>query len=406
MSVNTSAMAFLSGLILSGAAVGADWPHWRGPELTGISKETGFSTNWSAEPKVLWRAKVGQGYSSISVVEGRAYTMGWDGGKDHVRCLDAVSGKELWVHSYPCPKFDRYHPGGTGSTPTVHDGRVYTLSKQGDFFCLDASSGQVIWRKDLVTDLGGPAIPTWGFSGSPVVHGRAILVDVGIVAAFDSKTGQELWRSENRLAGYSTPMPFKRDGKELIAAFHSPGLIVLDATSGKTVATYPWLTKPDVNASIPIVAGAGELIFISSGYGRGATLVRLRDGTIEKVWENTEMKNHMNPSVLIGGQLYGFDGNNGRPDTQLACIDLETGNVRWKQGGLGCGALMAAGDKLVIFSEKGELVIAQASPESYKELARGQILGSISWTAPVLANGRIYCRNDKGDVACVDVSGQ
>ena len=411
--MKTSTIACVMWTVLAmaaGRASATDWPQWRGPENNGITRETHFSIQAIATPKVLWKANVGAGYSAVAVAGGRAFTAGWADGKDHIRCLDAATGKELWTHSYASPKFDKFHPGGTGSTPTIHDGRVYYASKQGDLFCLDAGSGKVQWHKVLTRDLGA-SVPTWGFSGSPIVEGQAVIVDAGVIAAFDRRSGKEIWRSEAMPAGYSTPVAFDHDGRRLVAAFTGETLVVLNAADGKIIARFPWKTQYDVNAATPIVSG--DRIFISSGYGRGAALLRLNGSTLEKVWENTEMKNQMNPSVLIDGLLYGFDGNTRQPQARLACVEFDTGKARWGQPGLGAGALIAAVPKdspgdahLIAMSERGELVLVAADPSGYKELARSQVLGGTCWTVPVVSNGRIYCRNDRGDLVCLDAKAE
>lgn len=381
----------------------ADWPHWRGPNQDGISQESGFKADFKGSAPVAWKAKVGIGYSSFSVAEGKAYIMGWQNGQDTVYCFEAESGKPIWTHSYECPKMDKYHPGGPGATPTYHDGRLYTISKPGHFFCLDANTGKVLWKKDLTQELGGQ-VPTWGFTSSAVVDGDHVIVDAGTVGAFDRKTGAKKWASRVMPAGYATPILFERGGKPLLAVFNGEGLVLLDRATGKQVGGYEWKTQYDVNAASPIIKG--DYIFISSGYGRGAAMLQMQpDGSITKLWENTDMKNQMNPSVLIGDAIYGVDGNTGQANA-LICMSAQTGKILWKQDGLGCGALMAADGKLIIFSEKGELVVAEAVTQGYKELARAQLTGSRSWTVPVLSNGRIYCRNDRGDVVCVDVSGK
>jgi outer membrane protein assembly factor BamB len=396
-------------LAASTTAFGADWPQWRGPENNGITRETGISLSAAAAPKILWRAKVGVGHSSFAVIGGRAYTVGWDAGRDTIHCFEAESGRTVWTHSYESPKFDKFHPGGPGATPTVHEGRVYWVSKSGRLICLDAQSGSVAWEKDLIAELGAES-PTWAFSGSAVIEGANVIVDVGVVAAFDRTSGQVKWRSRKMAAGYSTPVFFDHSGRRLIAAFNGEGLAVLDASEGRVIAVHPWKTQYEVNAGAAIVPPGTDHIFISSGYGRGSALLRFDGSQFQTIWESKEMKNQMNPSILIDGFLYGFDGDQRRPDTRLACVELATGKARWGQKGLGAGALIASVPKdsakdamLIAMSETGELVIVAADPGAYKELARAQLFGGICWTAPVLAEGRIYARNDRGDVVCVDV---
>jgi len=263
-------------------------------------------------------------------------------------------------------------------------------------FCLDAASGSVAWSKD-VTQEPGAKMPTWGFAGSPLVEGDLLLLNVGSAgAALDKKTGKTVWKSGDGEAGYSTPVPFDAGGKRMIALFLAKSVAAIELQTGKMTWSYPWETSYDVNAADPILSG--DQVFISSGYNRGAALINVATTPPVKAWENKNMRNHMNSCVLIGGHLYGFD------EDKLTCLDWKTGAAKWTQGGLGKGSLSASGDKLIIQSAKGELVIAEANPAAFKPIARAQVFGGESWTTPILANGRIYCRNSKGDVACVDVS--
>src|SRR5581483_9513255 len=180
------------------AARAADWFRWRGPDLNGISKETGWLAKWPDEgPKQLWKASVGTGFSSMSVSHGHLYTMGNDGkDTDTVFCFDAVTGADVWKYSYPCALDPKFYEGGTSSTPIVDGDRVYTLSRKGDLFCLNAANGHVVWSKNVHSDFGNE-IPTWGFAGSPLVEGDLLILNVGTAGtALDKKTGKVIWHSD------------------------------------------------------------------------------------------------------------------------------------------------------------------------------------------------------------------
>jgi len=390
-------IALAAGMLLPTLVEAADWYRWRGPSLDGISKEDGWSTSWPKEgPKQLWKANVGTGFSSVSVSKGRVFTMGNDGKQDTVFCFDEETGNPLWKYSYASPLDPKYYEGGPSATPTVDRERVYTLSKRGLLNCLNAADGQVIWSKDLVAELGAK-IPTWGFSGSPLVTGNLVIVNVGSAGtALDKATGKVVWSSGKGEAGYSTPVLFTEASIRYVALFLADAVAAFNVTDGKEIWRHTWRTEYDVNAADPIVRD--DKVFISSGYDRGGALLKITDRKPSVVWENKNMRNHFNSCVLIGRNLYGFD------ESEFKCVDLNSGEVKWKQGGLGKGSLMAADGKLIVLSEKGELVIADASPEAFKPLARAQVLGGKCWSTPVLSNGRIYCRNAKGDLVCVDVS--
>ena len=380
----------------------ADWPHWRGPTRDGISTETGWSTQWpEGGPKQLWQTNVGMGCSSITVSQGRAYTQGNENETDTVFCFDAATGKIIWKHSYACPLMAKYWEGGTLATPTVDGDRVYTISKMGDLFCFNAATGKIIWKKNLPADLGGQ-VPTWGYAGSPLVLNGWVLLDVGApggaTMALDKLTGNVVWKNGDDPASYGTLMPFTFQGRQCLASFNAFGLVVRELNGGKEVARFPWKTKYDVNATTPIIAG--DKIFISSGYLHGCALLQLSADGLKEVWQNTKMKNHFNSCVLWQGHLYGFDENT------LACMELATGEVKWTQPGIGKASVMIADGKLVVQAERGDLIIAEPTPTAFKPIARAKVLGGKCWVVPVLANGRIYAKNNAGDLVCLDVSGK
>ncbi len=388
----------LSGLgILTANAL--DWPHYRGPEYNGISKETGWLATWPATgPKQLWKAEVGIGFASLAVSNGRVYAAGNDKDTDSVFCFDAATGKELWKYSYPAKLDPKYYEGGPSATPTVDGDRVYTFSKRGVVHCLDAAKGTVVWTKDLATELKAK-MPTWGFASSVFIEGDLALLNLGSTgAALEKKTGKVVWSSDGDEAGYSSFVPFASNGKRAVALATKQHVVALNPTDGKEIWRFPWKTQYDVNASDPIISGSK--VFISSGYGHGAGVFDVASQPPTKVWENKNLRNHMNCSVLWEGHVYGMD------EDQLRCVVFETGEVKWTAKQTGKGSLILADGKLIVLGEKGELMVAEASPAAFNVTARAQVLGGKCWTTPVLANGRIYCRNAAGSVVCLDVSGK
>lgn len=387
-----------------GQALGADWPCYRGPDHNGISQETDWNSSWGQDgPKTLWKASVGIGYSTTAVADGRAYNMGNSGKAtniDTVYCFDAVSGKELWKHSYPCPLQPKYYQGGTLSTPTVHAGKVYTLSKMGDFFCLDAKTGNVLWQKQLNKDLGCE-LPVWHFSSSTLIVGDLAIVNVGTAGlAMNKDTGDVVWQTGKGKCGYATPVPFTMDGKPGLAMFGEVALLAVNPSDGKELWQYPWHTKPEVNAADPIVAG--NRVFISSGYNHGCTLIEVANGQPKEVWASKVMAMQINSPILRDGYVYGFD------ESVFKCVKLDDGAEQWRDKSLGKGSLMMSDDgRLILMSDNGQLVVAKADPQKFDVQARAQVLPKGQcWTSPVLANGRIYVRNTDGDFACLDAGGE
>jgi outer membrane protein assembly factor BamB len=381
----------------------SDWPRWRGPDLDGISKETGWSPKALAlEPKILWRARLGTGFASFAVADGRVYSTGNTADTDTLFCFDAETGREIWKYSHPEPLDPKYYDGGTSITPTVDGDTVFLLSRKGELASLNAATGKVNWKKNLAREVGA-RIPQWGFGGSPLVRGDMLVVNVGeFGTALNKKTGKVVWTTGREEAGYATPVPFEISGKKGLAVFGGKELAALDPLTGNVQWTYRWKTEYDVNAADPIFSG--DKVFISSGYGTGGGLLDLSTGRPKEVWANKNMHNMFNSAVLIGGHLYGISGQAGKSgDSGLACVEFATGKLKWLEKSLMFGAMAAATDKLIVIGEKGELVIAEANPNQFTALSRAQVLGGKCWTTPVLANGRVYVRNARGDMVCVDV---
>ena len=402
--------AFALAAILTAAPSGTihadDWPNWRGPNYDGVSEETGWDPEKLENRK--WQAEVGTGFASVSVSGGRVYTIGHDGakgkrGKETIYCLDAKTGKEIWTRSYSAQLLPNLHEGGPSSTPTVHGDKLYTLSKDGRLRCSDAASGDQKWERHLLAEsaMGEPA--EWGFASSPLIVGGDVIVEAAQTLAFDKNTGKVKWKSERYEPAYGTPTAFRLKQKTYLATLKNDGLVILGAGDGKTLAFEEWKTRFSTNANTPIVRG--DQIFISTGYGRGCALFRFTGDALEQIYTNKDMSNHMSNCVLVGDHLYGFDGNTHTGRTrQLRCLEFATGKVRWTQTGLGIGALRAAGDRLIILSEKGEgrdrrghaREIRAAGPRA------GQQRPPLE-RSPRSAGGFLYVRNAAGRLVAIDL---
>ncbi|MDQ3813795.1 MAG: PQQ-like beta-propeller repeat protein [Armatimonadota bacterium] len=384
---------FLSGSLWV-AARAADWPQWRGPQRNGISSEVGWVWQWGKSgPKRLWTANVGEGHSSVVAVGSRIYTMGNVNNQDIVWCLNAGTGKMIWKYRYPCPAGNY---AGSRATPTVEGKNVYILSRAGLALCLDAATGRKVWRRDLVRHTGA-TVPKWGFASSPLVEGNLVIYNVGDAgAALDKRTGVLQWHSGTGLASYASPVAYTIGQQRGVAIFPASGIVAVNPNDGRRLWQFSWAWNDpyQVNAADPIFAG--ENMFISSGYNRGCVLLRIGGGQPAVVYQNRNMRNHINTCVLLDGFLYGND------QSTLKCIEFKTGQERWQNGRIGKGGLIAAG-KLIVLSERGELIIARATPDRYVELARAKVIPGTCYAPPTLAGGRIFCRNRAGDVVCLDV---
>jgi outer membrane protein assembly factor BamB len=385
-------------LVCWAGASAADWPQWRGPQRNGISAER-VNLSWPATGlKVLWRASVGTGFSSASISQGRAYTLGNTANEDTVWCFDALSGKELWKHSYPSLLGPQYYEGGPGSTPTVDSNQVFTISKWGDVFCLDAAKGTVLWQRDLRK--GGIIPNRWGFAGSPLIWRGLVILNAGTAGtALDRASGRLVWCSGTNAAGYASPTLFESDGQQLVLIFAAKYLVALDPQTGRERWRQFWETGWDTNNPDPCVQS--NRVFIST-FSRGCALLSLQHGQPEVIYDSKVLHNHLSPGVLLGDYLYAFNGE-AHQDTDLRCINLLTGELKWTRKDPAFGSLICAAGKLIVLSEKGELLAGDASPIEFKPLARAKVLSGVCWTPPALANGLLYVRNAKGDLRCLDL---
>jgi outer membrane protein assembly factor BamB len=373
--------------VVAGNLAAGDWPQWRGPDRNGISSEK-VSAVWPAEgPKVLWQASVGTGFSSLSVSQGRVYTMGNTTNQDTIWCFDANTGKPLWHHSYAAQLSPQWYEGGPGSTPT---------SKWGDVFCLDAATGAVLWQRDLRQE--GIKLNRWGFAGSPLIRGNAVILNAGSAGiALDHETGRVVWSNGTNAAGYASPTRFDSGGAASVLIFAAKHLVALDPQSGRELWRQLWETSWDTNNTDPLTYG--DHIFISS-FSRGCGLLSVQSGKPSLIYTNGLMHSHLSPGILLGEYLYAFNGE-AKQETDFRCFHVPTGEVKWSRKDPAFGSLIMADGKLLILSDKGELLLAEASPAAFTPLARAKVLSGVCWTPPALANGLLYVRNAKGELRCL-----
>ncbi len=411
-------ITLLAAVLLPIAAAGwgeaSDWTSWRGPSGNGVSDETGWNPQRiNSRSSILWRTSVGKGHSTISVSGDRLYTMGTrettTSGEPRyeevIYCLDTGTGREVWRYTYPVQR-QRFH--GPGSTPVIDDGRLFATSRGGEVLGFETGSGKLIWKRNLVDETLSRA-SNWGFHGSPVVDGDRLILNAGKSGiALDKRTGQVIWASAPETGGQSTPVLFDLGGKRLAAISAANRVYAVEASSGEVLWSHEWDSSTD-----PIVAGSRMLLV--GGHGRiGSILLEMSNGKPEVVWESKAFAGHFQTGVILGNHAYRL--GRGAKIESLQCVDLATGEIRWTQDLGDYGGLIAADGKLIAINSAGELVIAEAVPEQYRELARLRLFQFKSirsaerdqpdtcWTAPVLANGRIYARTTWGDLACIDVT--
>ena len=389
---------------------GADWPNWRGPEYTGISQETDLNFSWpETGPKQLWKAEVGIGVSSVVVSKGRLYTMGNIQDTDFVHCLNEQTGEPIWKYSYPSPLNAVLYEGGPTATPLVHGEHLYTLGREGDLYCFNKMTGGIIWQRNLKTEFKiGP--PQFGFTGSPQVIGDLLILNAGTSGiAFHKDSGQVAWETGKDPTGYASPQPFVFEGIPSVTIAAKSSVVALQAVNGKKLWEIPWETPHDINAADPIIID--NKMFICSGYGKGCALYDISQEQPVELWKNRNMRNQFSTCIVLDNHIYGFDGNIGGSGANweagryfLRCLDFKTGELKWSHQGLPLGSLTMADGKLILLTVDGLLIIASASPEKYQELARAKLLSPYCWTAPVLANGKLFVRNAPGQLICLDVT--
>ena len=398
------------GALLTVTAVASDWPQWRGPERSGLSKETGLLKAWPAGgPKLAWTArKLGEGHASPSVANGRVFGMGLRGGDEVVWALDEKTGKEMWSTRIAAGANLEAPQGGHGSraTPAVSGDRVYTLGVSGDLVCLNVSDGKLVWHKSLVKDFGG-SVPRWGYSESPLVDDDKVIVapggDKSTVVAFNKTDGSVAWQCSvpGNEAHYASAIAANVDGKKQYVHFLSGGVIGMDAATGKLLWHYNSPANRTANCSTPIFRD--NHVFAASGYNTGGGLAKLTAGpegmSAKEVYFTKEMQNHHGGMVLVGDYLYGFDNSN------LACLEWKTGKTMWSNRSVGKGSLAYADGFLYCRSERGPVALVEANPKEYVEKARfdpPEPSGARSWAYPLIANGKLYLR-DQDVLHCYDL---
>lgn len=387
---------------------GDDWPFFRGPHCNGVSTESDWDADWSDdEPIELWRRGVGIGASSVVVSGPRAVTMGSDkeANEESVWCLDVGNGKVNWRFTY-ASKFDaRQFEGGTASTPTIDGDLVFSLGYLGQVHCLDLATGQLVWSRHLVEDFHG-RYSSWKYAGSPLVVGDVVILDTGAegnsTVALDKSSGRKVWGSGDDLAGYATPIPFVYGGRQAVLVFKARAMVAYELDTGTELWRIDWRTYYDCNASTPTVFN--DKLFISTGYGgrsaRGA-LFQLGDGQPQQLWLNQDIETKMNSAVVYEGHVYCVSEIRGG---RLMCCSLKDGNAVWSEPSFArYGTLMIVGGRIIVLDEQGELVIAESSPDAYRELARAKVLSERCWCMPVLANGCIFAKSNLGNLVCLDV---
>jgi len=395
----------------------AEWPHLRGPTFNAVSGETGLVESWpEAGPPVLWRIRLGQGYSAIIAVGDRLYTQAQEPAGEFVACLDGATGRILWKRTYDWPWEPEGDWPGPRATPTWHDGRLYFAGAHGLVGCLDAASGRLLWSLNITKKFDGKGTE-YGYACSPLVEGGKVFLPVGgegaSVVALDARDGSVAWRVPgagdgrgSEEASYSPCYPIAVGGKRQIVSFLRNVVVAHDPATGRELWVHRWSSGYDEHASWPVYQE--PFLLTCAAFRGGARVLRLKpDAAPELAWESRELSHDIFSSLILDGHIYGFDLHDLQPREtrpgrgRLKCIELASGKVRWETDRTGHVNILAADGKLLLFSDMGELLLARATPARYEELAHTRVFsGQVCWTAPTLRDGRLYVRN-QSQAACV-----
>jgi outer membrane protein assembly factor BamB len=374
------------------------WPYWLGPDGTGVSSSSG----WSVEGAPLWSRAVGLGYSAVVIQDGRMFTMGFDEARavDTLFCMNPLTGDILWTHIDSAEIRNNFHGGGTLTTPTIDGEHLFVTNRVGQTRCHRTDDGSLVWERDYTAELELKVI-FHGFSACPLVVSDALVLGLGgTLIMVDKSDGTLIWKGVDHGEGsHASPVQIDIPGPDgerpCFASFSGKGMALIDATTGEDLSFLPWKASGGgVNAATPIVMG--QRVFMTSAYGMGCALLDYSAVEPEIVWQNKRMRNKVSGCLLFDEHLFGFD------ESMLKCLDLE-GNEIWRVRGLGMGALTIAGGRLIVLTSDGEMLIAPASPQGFEPLGRTQALESgVCWTAPLVLDGLIYCRNSLGQLVCLD----
>lgn len=387
--------------IVVGAKTDVIWPGFRGPERNGVVHGLRIATDWSHTPPAeLWRRPIGPAWSSFAVGGGLLYTQEQRGPDEEVACYSVSTGQPVWRHHDTARFWESNGGAGPRATPTVGDGRVYTLGATGIVNSLDATDGKLIWSRNAADDTGAK-VPMWGFAGSPLVVGDLVIVaTAGRLVAYDRVTGEQRWLGPEGGGGYSSPHLATIDGVKQVLLLNGAGATSVEPATGNELWKYAWRSDGVVQ---PALTGDGDIL-IGSGSGLGDIGVGVRriavahgtgGWTTQERWTSSGLKPYFNDFVIHKGNAFGFDGG------ILACISLADGKRQWKGGRYGHGQVIALADQdvLVVLSETGQLALVAAKPDEFKELARLPSIQGKTWNHPALAGDILLARNGEEMVA-------
>jgi outer membrane protein assembly factor BamB len=425
--IRSVVVLLFSGLVHVAAA--ADWPQWRGPNRDGLWEEEGIVERFDRpQLDIKWRVGIGAGYSGPTVADGRVYVTDRivePQQIERVHCFNAHSGAKIWSHQYPCVYANVGYQAGPRAAVTLADGRAYALGTMGHLHCFDAATGDVVWKRDLQQQYQ-IRMPMWGITAAPLVVEDLVIVHIGgqdeaCVVALASKDGGQRWRALNDRASYSAPILVQQAGQAVLVCWTGDSVSGLDPRSGKVYWRYPFPpTRMPIGIATPVVSE--DRLFVTSFYD-GSLMLRLHQDRleVEPMWEqrgpdekHTEaIHSIISTPLMLGDFLYGVDSYG-----ELRCLEASTGQRVWEDQTATPRArwstihMVRNGDRIWLFNERGQLIIAELSPSGFREISRAQLLeptkqqlpdrGGVCWAHPAFANRHVFARNDN-ELVCASL---
>lgn len=394
-----------------------DFPQFLGPNRDATLSDLDLARDWSdSPPKLRWKQPIGAGWSAFAAVNGYAVTLEQRGENELVTCYEIETGKLVWSHSEPT-RHETFLGGlGPRSTPTIHEGKVYTLGATGRLLCLEGASGTVVWRKDLFDEFGtdqqrDEVVVAWGRANSPLVVDDLVIIPAGgpkegpivSLVAFDRLTGERRWTSGSTQIAYASPIVTRLQGTPMIISVNESSVTGHSIGTGEILWTYDWpgTSSADANNSQPHVL-EGNRIFISKGYGVGSALFEVSraesgEWQTKELWKNSRaLKTKYTNVAIVDDCAYGLS------DGILECVDLESGKSLWKRGRYEHGQLLAVDDLLLVLAEDGTLYLVEATPRAHKELGKIQALEGRTWNNLCLYGKLLLVRNGE-EAACYEL---
>lgn len=384
---------------VAGSVSAQDWPQWRGTNRNGVVSDFDAPGQWPAELTQKWRVTVGFGDSTPALVGNKLYVSARQGEEEVTLCLNVTNGKELWKDKYTAQAVTgpaSRHPGPR-SSPAVADGKVVTLGVGGVVSCLDAATGNLVWRKDPFPRI----VPRFFASFSPIIVDGMTIVHLGgqgngAIIAYDLATGNEKWRWADEGPDYGSPVLFTVDGTKQIASPTEKSIVGISVADGKLLWQFPFPpARRSYNAATPIV---GKQILIITGAGRGTKGLKIEkqgDGfAVKEIWSNPDLATQFNTPVLRNNLLFGLSNSN-----NLFCIDAQSGQTAWTdgtaRGSRGFGAVVGAGSYMIALANDSQLIVYKPDGKAYSEIASYKVAETVTNAHPVIAGNRIFIKDQE-----------